>query len=169
MATDLTVYGPFDVPLSPESRSKFIDSQQKKDFLQIITDEGLSDKHGCYIFALRVGRGYSPWYIGKSTKGMKRECMGSHQLQHYNAVLSNGYRGTPVMFFVLQPDDREKVKQSICDEVESVLIQSAFFKNPDLRNIQKANHPEWSIYGVLRSKRGRQSKNAVAFKTMMGL
>lgn len=169
MATDLKLYGPFAIQCPNNGAARFIDSPQKKAFLADIANAGLAEKQGCYIFALRVARGFVPWYVGKATKSIKQECMGTHQLQHYNAVLSKGKMGTPVMFFALPDGNKKKVPKSICDEMEGVLIQSALYKNPDLRNVQKAKVPAWRIDGVLRSKHGRPTKTEARFKKMMGL
>ena len=169
MATDLIVYGPYEVPFDDSGASKYIDTPQKKQFLQLIKDEGLSEKQGCYVFALRAGKGHKPWYIGKATKTIRQECAGQHQLQHYNAVLSKGKKGTPVMFLVLPRDGLKKVPKNICDEMESVLIQSALIKNPEIRNVQKAKVPEWGIDGVLRGKKGQPTKRASTFRKMLGL
>ena len=169
MATDLKLYGPFEIACPNKGAAKFIDATEKKGFLAMLDAAGLSAKQGCYIFACRAGKGFCPWYVGKATKTMRQECMGSHQLQHFNAVLSKGIKGTPVMFFVLPDGDKKKVPKAICNEIEGVLIQSALYKNPDLRNIQKASPPEWGIDGVIRGQTGKPTGDEVAFRTMMGL
>lgn len=169
MTTDLKLYGPFDILCPNHGATKFIDTQEKKAFLATIAKEGLSEKQGCYIFALRASKGFCPWYVGKATKTIKQECMGNHQLQHYNAVLSKGYKGTPVMFFALLDGTKKKVPKGICNEMEGVLIQAALYENPDLRNVQKAKVPAWGIDGVLRGKRGKPTKDEAGFKRMMGL
>ena len=135
----------------------------------MLDDEGISEKQGCYVFAIRASKGYRPWYVGKATKTIRQECIGTHQLQHYNAVLSMGMKGTPVMFFVLPGGKRKKVPRRICNEMEGVLIQSAYYRNPLIRNVQKAKVPEWGIDGVLRGKHGKPKNIEVSFRTMMGL
>ncbi len=169
MATDLIVYGPFVVPFRLNGRSKFIDTPQTKEFLESIASWGISDKQGCYVFATRASGSFCPWYVGKSAKGIKEECMQLHKLHHYNAALTETKKGTPVMFFVLPPGDLKKVSKSVCDEMETVLIQSALFRNPNLRNIQKTRLPEWGITGVIRSKPGKPTADATKFKKMMRL
>jgi hypothetical protein len=168
MATDLSLYGPIEIPCPNDGAAKFIDKAQKKAFLATLEEEGLAAKQGCYIFALRAGRGYCPWYVGKATKSMKQECMGSHQLQHYNAVLNRGQKGTPVMFFALPGGKKKKVPTKICAEMEEVLIQAGMYENPDLRNVQKAKTPEWGIDGVLRGKKGKPTADETSFCKMMG-
>lgn len=169
MLTELKVLGPFEIPCENGGAVKFIDNAQRKEFLGMIYDDELWWKQGCYVFALRAGKGFSPWYVGKATKGMGQECMGPHQLQHYNAVLSKGYKGTPAMFFVTRDGAKNKISMRICDEMESFLIQTAFYKNPDLRNVQKAKGPEWTIDGVVRGERGKPTNGELGFRKMMGL
>lgn len=169
MATDLKLYGPFEIQCPNKGAAKFIDAEEKKAFLVVIENAGLAEKQGCYIFALRAGKGYCPWYVGKATKTMKQECMGPHQLQHYNAVLAKGNKGTPVMFFASPDENKKKVPVAICDEMEGALIQAALYENPELRNIQKAKVPAWGIDGVLRGKKGKPTNDETGFKKMMGL
>ena len=169
MATELKLFGPYEVKCPSGGPVKFIDKNEKKAFLEVLDDESVSSKQGCYIFALRAGKGFSPWYIGKATKSMRQECMGTHQLQHYNAVLSKGKKGTPVMFFVAPEGTKKKVPRKICDEIESMLIQSAMYENDEIRNIQKTKEPAWGIGGVIRGGKGKTSKSEAAFSKMMGL
>ena len=130
MATDLKLFGPIEIPCPNNGAAKFIDAPEKKEFLAQVAKAGLEEKQGCYIYALRAAKGFCPWYVGKATKTMRQECMGTHQLQHYNAVLSKGNKGTPVMFFVVLEGNKKKVPKAICDEIESVLIQAALYENP---------------------------------------
>jgi hypothetical protein len=165
MTTELEIYGPIEI-VCP---TKFIDKNEKREFLECLDAEGISMKQGCYIFALRAGKGYCPWYVGKSTKSFKTECMEAPKLQHYNAVLSKGGWGTPVMFFAAPKGQKNKVPKNICDEMEGFLIQSALYENPELRNVQKAKVPEWGIDGVIRGGQGQPTKSEVGFRKMMGL
>ena len=169
MATDLKLFGPYEVDCPKGGPVKFIDKNEKKAFLGALDEDGISSKQGCYIFALRAGKGYCPWYIGKATKSMRQECMGTHQLQHYNAVLSKGKKGTPVMFFLVPDGMKKMVPKKICDEIESVLIQSAMYENKEIRNIQKTKEPAWGIDGVIRGEKGKPTKSEAAFSRMMGL
>lgn len=171
MATDLVVHGPIEISYASHGRgtSKRITPDDKQRFLDDLKTLGLSRKHGCYLFALRAGKGYSPWYVGKATKGMEQECMGVYQLNYYNDVLYKDHKGTPVMFFVAPRDGKAKVPRQVCDEAETLLIQSAYFKNRDIRNVQKTKVPEWTISGVVRASRGEPAPTAQKFRRMMGL
>ena len=170
MATDLRVYEPIDVPFkSGKGNSKIIDKPQKKEFLTRLNQAGLSDKQGCYVFALRAGPGYCPWYVGKATVSMRQECMSAHPLHQYNAVLFDGQKGTPVMFVVALDGNKSKVPAKTCGEIETFLIRSAYCENHLLRNTQNKKKPKWSIDGVVRSNRGKPTGIAQVIKKMMGL
>ncbi|MCA9774808.1 MAG: hypothetical protein KC466_20475 [Myxococcales bacterium] len=171
MTMNLAIHGPIEVPFEvPNGRGvKHIDKDQKKAFLASLDDAGLASKQGCYIFAIRASRGYRPWYVGKATRSLRQECMQPGKLNHYNAALSKILKGTPVMFFVAPDGRKNKVSESVCEEMETFLIQSAYFMNPDIRNIQKKKVPEWKIRGVLRSGRGKPTVVEQAFRTMLGL
>ena len=168
MATDLKIYGPFEVPCAKNGATKFIDRPHKRLFLEKIATENLSKKQGCYIFALRAGRGFCPWYVGKATKTMHQECLGTYQMHQYNAVIAKSHKGSPVMFFVSPEGTKKKVPRAICAEMEAALIQAALSENPHLRNVQKAKVPAWGIDGVLRGRHGKPTKRESAFRKMMG-
>jgi hypothetical protein len=170
MAIDLIICDPIEIDILDKTKPvKHIDGGEKSAFLEKLNEHGLASKNGCYIFALKAGKGYSPWYVGKATKSMKQECMALASMRHYNAVLANGDKGTPVMFFVVPEGAKNKVGKNVCDDIETFLIQSAYKANPALRNIQKTKVPEWSIKGLVRSGQGRPTKTEESFKTMMGL
>jgi hypothetical protein len=167
MAIGLITYDPIKIDLPKTTRH--IDKAEKAAFLKKLDSLGLSMKNGCYIFALRAALGYRPWYVGKATKSMKQECMALASVAHYNAVLAKGHKGTPVMFLVAPPDNKNKVDKRACEDIETFLIQSAYRANPALRNVQKAKIEEWSIKGLVRSGKGRPTQTQTAFKKMMGL
>lgn len=122
------------------------------------------------MFALRAAKGFTPWYVGQAKKSMKQECFTPHKLQHYNDVLFTGKKGTPIMFFVVLPGNKKKVATKTVADVEKFLTETAVYKNPDLSNVQNTKSlPKWSIKGVLRANRGKPSKQAVAFRKMMGM
>ena len=171
MATDLIVHPPIEIPFKKASAgsSKHIDKDHKKEFLKRLEAAGLGPKQGCYVFALRAAQGFCPWYVGKSTKSMRQECISPHPLGHYNAVLFEGRKGKPVLFVVSPSGAKNKVPKDVCDDVETFLIQSAYSENPGLRNVQKKKVPEWAIKGVIRSGKGKPTGETTKFKKMMGL
>ncbi len=172
MASDFEVVGPIEIPYQrlASGLTKRIGKAEGRDFWDDPSTHYVAGKQGCYVFALRAGGGFTPWYVGKATKSMKQECFASHKLNHYNRVLFPGRRGTPVMFFVVATGPRTRVAKKTIDDMETFLIQTALHKNPKLANVQKAkNLPAWTIRGVVRNPRGKPPANAVVFRKMMRL
>ena len=168
MATDLKVYGPYDIAFSSNGSAKRITTQNASDFWSRDEVAGLKLKQGCYVFCKRAGRGFVPWYVGKAGKGFKQEVFTDHKLKHYNDALFQGNRGTPVLFFIAPFNNVKKVHSGELSHMEKELIQYAVRRNPELRNVQNTNNmPQWSIKGVIRSAPGRAHVNEIKFKTMM--
>lgn len=170
MTLKLKIHGPIDIPVSRLANSsiKRISPDNKRAFLSILEDEGLDRKQGCYIFSLRAGRGFCPWYIGKTTRCFAYECVGAHQMERYNEVLFSGRKGSPVMFFVAPEGRKKTVPKSICDDLEWYLINQAFQENADIANDRKLI-AQWSIKGVFGEGRGRPAGNEEQFQLMMGI
>lgn len=168
MATDLLVYGPFEINYNENGKSKRIESEHALMFWDSPETSCLRRKCGCYIFATRAGRGFTPWYVGKASKGFAQEAFTDHKLKHYNKPLFTRRKGNPVLFFIAPPNKKNKVPSKDLDHMEKELIQYAVQKNPDLCNVQNTkNLPQWSIQGVIRSPRGKPPVSASVFKTMM--
>jgi hypothetical protein len=172
MPSDLITFGPYDVGFDTHksnSTIKHISAQHGKDFWAGEAGE-LAQKQGCYVFSVRYAGGVTPWYVGKATKCFKQECFTHHKLGHYNKVLFERTKGTPVMYFVALPGTLRKVPEGDIKDIEKFLTQSALFKNPNLSNIQNTkNLPKWSIKGVIRSGPGKPTNDAIAFRKMLGL
>ena len=51
-------------------------------------EEGLSEACGCYLFAVRAGKGFKPYYVGQACKrAISDEALNSTNLMKYNKVL----------------------------------------------------------------------------------
>lgn len=171
MAQDLIIYAPIEIPFRKQANgtAKHIDAPHVAAFWQKPEALAIAPKQGCYIFALRASKGYCPWYVGKATVSFEQEALANHQLNHYNAVLFDGRKGTPVLFFIAPDAAKKKVPQAVCDEIETYLIQCAYAEHPEIRNRQKTKMPDWTIDGVVRPARGPVSTTATKFKKMMGI
>ena len=169
--TNFKVYGPEEIPFNQQGNIKHIYPENKKEFLANLVEEGISKKQGCYIFCLRAGPGFRPWYVGKATKGIHQECMQDHKINYYNQVLHKGKKGTPVMFFVLPPGQgKNKVPEKTIAEVEKFLIKKAYKQNNDLKNKQHAKDDTWTITGVYGNQRkGNRTKVEISLKKMLKL
>ena len=51
-------HGPFDVPTYNGKAAKIVDSERLTEFWN--SASGLSEKRGCYVFAVRAGKGFRP-------------------------------------------------------------------------------------------------------------
>jgi len=169
MATDLRVIGPISIDYQKAGLIKQIRGNHVKSFFEKEEFQSISKKQGCYVFALKAGHGSTPWYVGKTTNSMIKECMVDGKLKCYNEILFRGIKGKPVMFFIVPLGNKNKIPAKIIDEVETFLIQSARSQNEHSKNKKKVNLPYWNIKGVIRSPKGGPEKEAKALKKMMGL
>lgn len=170
MATDLVVSGPFEIPFTLSGASiKCIDSPEAKAFWAKAETKPFHSKTGVYVFATRAGKGFRPIYVGKATRGFKTECFTSHKLHHYAQALCDGAQVRPVMFFIAAQGKINKVAVSAIKEIEELMIQFAVAKNPNLRNKVGTKIADWTIKGVIRGGKGKKTKTASAFITMMGI
>lgn len=164
--TIFKVEGPFDVPTQPKVASKMV-AEDLSCFWQHC--HALKLKVGCYVFAVRAGRGMTPLYVGKTTNAFEKECFTDHKINHYNYALAPYKKGTPVMFFVSYPAKKGKVSASDISDLEDFLIQVGRTINPDLRNIKGAKEPTWGIKGVIRSGKGKANCSEKAFRQVFDL
>lgn len=171
MAQDLVTYEPIEIPFRrlQNGSVKQITAQNVAQFWGKPEARRIAEKQGCYVFALRAAKGYRVWYVGKATKSFEQECFAHHKLNHYNEVLFDGRKGTPVLFIVAPDGKKKKVPEDLCDEIETFLIQAAYVENPDIKNRQKTKIPTWTIAGVVRRSKGAVSTKAQVFRIMMGL
>lgn len=162
--TDFMIRGPFDITTRKGKRGRFIGADEARIFFENC-EECLESERGCYVFATRAGRGYTPWYVGKATKSFKQECFTAHKLHKYHECLVDMARCTPVLFFVVALNARGKTGDRHIRQVEDFIIKQALVANPELLNIKGTRMEGWSISGVVRS-RGRSSFAAGLFKRM---
>ena len=160
-----TVRGPHEVPfVAVKRRGRRIDRSRLDDFWAEAGE--LCDARGCYIVGVRAGRGLTPLYIGKSSRGFRHDLFATANIRKYDQALAGYGRGTPVILFLVQ-SGRDRETQSI-SELERFLIQTASIRNPQLLNVKGVRRQEWGIAGVYRSP-GRQSEAAKVFAAMLDL
>lgn len=130
---------------------------------------------GCYVFAIRAGKGVTPWYVGLAEKqSFRKECFAPHKINHYNAVL-NKYRGTPMLTVVAKhsPSGKlvlpnGKVHRDI-QQLEIMLIGNCLSRNAELRNIRDTKLlREMRVSGLLNTPTGRPTVAVSAFKRLIG-
>ena len=167
----LSVKGPIKVQFNKQrsGHGKRIEKEHQNPFWQRASEPLLEKKQGCYVFALRAGRGSTPWYVGKASKSFQQECFTSDKLQKYNRALFGGKKGSPVLFFVTLPGKKMKISARTIKDVETYLIGVAKETNPNLLNKSKTKTPAWGIKAVYRGGQGKPNQTERAFRKMLGL
>lgn len=161
--TQYNVFGPYDVPVelkvaTKKRVSKRIVNRQTSPEEEANGIVGLSSWWGqeersrlrsctgCYVFAIRAGKGYTPWYVGKTSRlTFEKEAFTPRNVDMMNDVLAAG-KGTLVLFLI--STGRAKTNDKHVDEIETWLIGQALVANAELKNVQKTKKPEWVIGGL---------------------
>ncbi len=173
-------YGEFAVPRKPTPKGKVFDDSKKvlNDFWDVVDHEipGLSKARGCYIFAIKAGRGIKPWYVGQTKKTFRDECFQPQKKAHYNNVINDTAKGTPVMLLVARHTSEKKTKLSKtlpvkeADFVEQLLISSALSANSDLVNTKNTRYiKKIKIPGLLNSPPGNPGGKASLLRSVLGI
>lgn len=164
---EFQVAGPFVIPFQWKRGGRALGV--KEFWGQSRTLEELAHKRGCYVFAVRAGKGETPLYVGKATRSFKQECLNAANVSKLLAGLADYAKGTPVLYFVRHPAQRGKTNEKQIGEIENFLIQSASIRNPDLQNIHGREAPKWRIRGVVRSGQRKPTRSESTFKRLMGI
>lgn len=134
------VLGPY--PLSRHTPKNIVTDQTLKDLKHELDAKkpGLSDACGCYVFAIRAGKGYTPYYVGQACKSsILKESLNPANREKYNKVIAE-YRGMPVLFFLPMKTPKGAYRKRpdgslpTLDFMERWLIAEAIQKNGDLIN-----------------------------------
>lgn len=162
--------GPFDVPVRKYGWGRTVDNTLLRQFWEKVVGLALEWSRGCYVFAVRTGRGVIPVYVGKATKGFRQECFAIDKLNKLNKALLQYKRGCLVVFLVGLEKRPGKPNLKAIGSLEEFLIENALARNEDLLNIQNAlDKREFEVAGVFRGGRGQPSQAARSFKRTMGL
>jgi hypothetical protein len=164
-------YGPFDVPYHRLARGRVI--APDKEIAAWWDDLGYDDLYfsrGVFVFALRAGKGYAPYYVGKTSRqNFGRECFTSHKRNKYNHALAL-QAGMPTLMFLTHPVRKGPVNHSAIDSLELELINMAYARNQYLMNERRIEDlPIYSVAGVLRSGRGKPSADARELRRILGV
>ena len=161
------IHGPF--PLDYEKR-KGGRTLVFDDFWSDESDaEYLADECGGYVSAIQ-NKGLTPIYVGKATKTFKQETFNPTNRHKYHDGFSEYAKGTPVLFFVVHPNQKGKVNGKQIAEIEDFLIQAGVARNPDIQNVRGAQAPKWSIQGLIRSKKqGKRTSDETAFRKLLAM
>lgn len=165
----LSLHGPFEIPCIKSklgnNSSDILDTDRIRVFWEKIVGShekgaNVGSKDGIYVFAVKAGKGHTPWYIGKATKSLEKEAFTPHKNNKYNEVISN-VNGTPVMFFLTSNKPKTRnLPNPLIVRIEKDLIRQGIAKNPKLMNKQNAkDKTAWRVAG----------KGLKKFKNMMGI
>ena len=174
-------YGEFEVPYQQTKNSKGKNLVFSKEVLdefwenvnQHFPNQRLSEARGCYIFAIRAGKGIKPWYVGQSKVPFEKECFAFHKRDIYRTVSDRTRKGTPVLILVARHTPKGKLSKTLpeneADFIEQFLISRALSKNPDLENIKNTNFSKKiQIRGALNNPKGKLSPGALLLRRTLG-
>jgi hypothetical protein len=165
-------FGPFELQRCISG----VDQTTKKKFRQDVAkqDRSLPDAVGCYIFAIRAGKGFTPWYVGKTEKQsfQDRIWQGGHFMD-FNHVLC-GNKGTPVVFLLawktrkgnFRKATKRKSSGSI-SSLEEMLIGTCLQRNSELLNRKLVKYKAMHVPGYLNEKPGARSSEAKALARLL--
>lgn len=169
MPVPYTVSGFYMLPTVKNHKgTKRIADDVKKDFMG--TD--FADGRGCYIFAVRKGRGaIVPHYVGKTKRSFSGECFTPHKLDKYNAVLHTEVRAAPLLFFLEPIVMKGPFNATALSALEDYLIGIGFQRNQNLKNIhgKKNFDPPFAIRGVHTKQKGNPPEKLTLFRRMLGI
>jgi hypothetical protein len=160
-----TVHGPYVIPTMTFPNGKFVTGPQ--DFWGKAAAR--MNEVGCYIFAIKAGQGFTPWYVGKTKTTFKGECFTADKINKYNKAIMTYKKGSPVLFFVSHPKQRGPTNHKEIREIEVFFTQIALAKNEKILNIKNAKQQSWSIQGILRGSQGKVAESTKDLKKTLGL
>ena len=167
MPTIFSIEGPFKVPCYQGKGGRTITEEDGRRFWN--DQDHLGSDRGCYVFGIRAGKGLTPGYVGRATRGFKHEVFSHHKLTRYQQFLTDYRKGTPILFFIVAPRRKGAPNAAHIRELEAFLIQVALAANPDLLNVKGTRAEEWGIGGLLRGGKGKPSGSARDFRRLMKL
>jgi len=164
------VAGPFD--LTRHGNKHMITEQSMKDLKRKLenSDHGLASACGCYVFALRAGKGYTPYYVGQASKrSIFSESLNPSNREKYNKACSDS-KGAPVVFFLPMRTPKGRYKRAgsplrSINFLERWLIAAAINKNPSLINTKETHFlRRITVVGIFNSKRGESTTSSRELK-----
>jgi len=170
-------FGPFKMPVDGVA----IDSSREKEkrFWELVETEcdGLPDAVGCYIFAIRAGKGVRPWYVGMTEKAsFRKECWQPHKLLQYVGALQKRKKGTPVLYLLAKqtPSGRltkpSKRRLGAVHALEQLLINTCILRNSKLLNKKTTKHFRGiEVPGYMNESPGARTRHARRLANVLGV
>ena len=168
-------YGPFEVPI----KDRALDKDRQAEFWDGVEHAapGLPGAIGCYIFAVRAGRGMRPWYVGKTDRaGFKREVFQDNKFRLYFEILKQRKRGTALMFFIARHTPGGRFNKTSVNEnraistLEELMIGTSLLRNPKLINKRTTKHfRELQVPGYMNEAPGARMQSARQLALLLGI
>jgi hypothetical protein len=118
---------------------------------------------GCYVFALRAAKGYTPWYVGQACKRpIIREALNSSNREKYNKILGE-HSGTPLLFLIPMHTPNRRLRRprkasgrlKALDFLERWLIATCIERNSKLANNRETRFlRKIHVVGIFNAKQG---------------
>jgi len=145
-----------------------VDRSRKRSFWKTIDESyPLSRAVGCYIFAIRAGKGFTPWYVGKTERlSFGSETWQDSKLLIYGKVIRQYDRGKPVLFLLPKLTSRGKFakptkrKIGAIAALEEMLIGTCLQRNRELVNRKLTRFKAIHVPGYLNDQRGARTQEA---------
>jgi hypothetical protein len=165
------VFGPFEIP---RNEAKTLVDVTRLGEVRKAAEEarsGLSVARGCYVFVIRAGLGFTPWYVGQTNKlTFIKEAFGNHKIIKYNNVL-NKTHGVPMVFFIpiITAGGNTFCKQGVglasIKFLEKWLIAKALEKNSDLLNSSNTKFVrELHVRGIFNATKGEATSPSMELR-----
>ena len=142
---EFEAHGPYEVPV--DRRTRFVAEDELKAWWSTSDRVELTREKGCYVFAMRQGRGTLPAYVGMTALRFEAECFSDRNLNQLNHLLLT--HGT-LMLYLIAPVGPGKTGRDTIHDLERYLIGLAAVRNPNLINIQGKDVPRplWTMPGI---------------------
>ena len=162
----------FDMPIEKGKIKKI----NKSDFWNQtdVKNAGVKSAKGVYIFGLKYGNSYKPYYVGKTNRNFGEEATFSEKLRKYEHCI-NEIKGTPFMVFIAMKTTKnnefsKKNNDKLMLWLEDLFIILSYQQNQDLINTAKTKFlRNVCIADLLHSNKGASNTNSRILKKMMGL
>lgn len=174
--------GPYDVPVLKEKRAIDFETARDAVFEQAAADAKgygeIKEAIGCYVFCLSPSGSAVEWpyYVGQAARQtlFARTFQTTDKPALYNEILTYYYvRAKPIIYLLplLTPQERFArlgSNQTRINNAEKMLIGMAWERNGDLWNIKHRGALEAFTIDGTAPTRGRESKAASRFRTLLG-
>ena len=171
------IYGPYEIPRSGQLVDTAAASRRKLWEEVGVSEPGLPDACGCYIFVVKAKRGALPWYVGLTTKRtFRHEALGAYQANQYNQALSQKVGVKPMLFLLAKKTPSGRfARPSISSHKDIEFLETFIFgialnRNKKLRNAKNTKFlKNLKVPGIINSPKGRPTESEREMKAVFGI